>query len=118
MAKIVVTGKLFPEVLARLEAEAAHERIGPAGALPDPFLRVELENITRGGTQGATLSPSRVGDTKYLLAQPLPLPLLVLAYRFPAEGSLAASRTPARFRLMNTVLPFMGQGRPTSATAA
>jgi outer membrane protein TolC len=56
----------------RLEAEAARERIGPAGALPDPFLRVELENITRNGTQGATLSPSQVGDTKYLLAQPLP----------------------------------------------
>ena len=58
--------------MARLEAEAARERIGPAGALPDPFLRVELENITRNGTQGATLSPSQVGDTKYLLAQPLP----------------------------------------------
>lgn len=62
-----------PDVrMVRLEAEAAQERIGPAGALPDPFLRVELENLTRGGTQEATLSPSRVGDTKYLLAQPLP----------------------------------------------
>ncbi len=62
-----------PDVrMVRLEAEAARERIGPAGALPDPFLRVELENITRNGTQGATLSPSQVGDTKYLLAQPLP----------------------------------------------
>ena len=58
--------------MVRLEAEAARERIGPAGALPDPFLRVELENITRNGTQGATLSPANVGDTKYLLAQPLP----------------------------------------------
>lgn len=58
--------------MVRLEAEAARERIGPAGALPDPFLRVELENITRGGTQTATLSPANVGDTKYLLAQPLP----------------------------------------------
>ena len=58
--------------MVRLEAEAARERIGPAGALPDPFLRVELENITRNGTQDATLSPSQVGDTKYLLAQPLP----------------------------------------------
>jgi cobalt-zinc-cadmium efflux system outer membrane protein len=58
--------------MVRLEAEAARERIGPAGALPDPFLRVELENITRNGTQEASLSPSRVGDTKYLLAQPLP----------------------------------------------
>lgn len=56
----------------RLEAEAARERIVPAGALPDPVLRLELENITRNGSQGATLSPSRVGDTKYTLLQPLP----------------------------------------------
>ena len=62
-----------PDVrVLRLEAEAAQERIGPAGALPDPLLRIELENLTRNGTQEATLSPSRVGDTKYLLAQPLP----------------------------------------------
>jgi outer membrane protein TolC len=62
-----------PDVrMVRLEAEAARERIEPAGALPDPFLRVELENLTRSGTQEATISPSRVGDTKYLLAQPLP----------------------------------------------
>ena len=58
--------------MVRLEAEAAHERIAPAGALPDPMLRIELENITRNGTQGATLSPARVGDTKYTLLQPLP----------------------------------------------
>jgi len=58
--------------MVRLEAEAARERIDPAGALPDPFLRIELENITRNGTQEASLSPSRVGDAKYLLAQPLP----------------------------------------------
>jgi len=58
--------------MVRLEAEAAHERIGPAGALPDPLFRMELENITRNGEQNATLSPSRVGDTKYTLLQPLP----------------------------------------------
>src|SRR6185369_3472006 len=58
--------------MARLEAEAARERIQPAGALPDPVLRIELENITRNGSQGATLSPSQVGDTKYTLMQPLP----------------------------------------------
>jgi len=58
--------------MVRLEAEAARERIQPAGALPDPVLRIELENITRNGTQGATLSPSGVGDTKYTLMQPLP----------------------------------------------
>jgi outer membrane protein TolC len=62
-----------PDVrMVRLEAEAARERIQPAGALPDPVLRIELENITRNGSQGATLNPSQVGDTKYTLMQPLP----------------------------------------------
>ncbi len=58
--------------MARLEAEAASERIGPAGALPDPTLRMELENITKNGSQNANFSPNRVGDTKYTLLQPLP----------------------------------------------
>lgn len=58
--------------MSRLEAEAARERIQPAGALPDPILRIELENITRNGSQSATLSPAQVGDTKYTLLQPLP----------------------------------------------
>jgi outer membrane protein TolC len=58
--------------MVRLEAEAARERIQPAGALPDPVLRIELENITKNGSQSATLSPSGVGDTKYTLMQPLP----------------------------------------------
>jgi outer membrane protein TolC len=62
-----------PDVrMVRLEAEAARERIQPAGALPDPMLRIELENITRNGTQGATIFPSQVGDTKYTVQQPLP----------------------------------------------
>ena len=70
---LAVARESSPDIrMSRLEAEAARERIGPAGALPDPMLRIELENITRNGTQNATLSPSRVGDTKYLLAQPLP----------------------------------------------
>ncbi|TXT31266.1 MAG: Outer membrane efflux protein [Rhodocyclaceae bacterium] len=62
-----------PDVrMVRLEAEAARERIQPAGALPDPVLRIELENITRNGSQNATLDPTRTGDTKYTLMQPLP----------------------------------------------
>lgn len=62
-----------PDVrMVRLEAEAARERIQPAGALPDPVLRIELENITRKGSQNATLDPTRTGDTKYTLMQPLP----------------------------------------------
>ena len=55
-----------------LEAAAAAERIESVGALPDPVLRIELENITRSGRQNATLSPSQVGDTKYTFLQPLP----------------------------------------------
>ncbi|AXS80324.1 TolC family protein [Dechloromonas sp. HYN0024] len=58
--------------MVRLEAEAARERIAPAGALPDPVLRIELENVTRNGSQNATLDPTRTGDTKYTLMQPLP----------------------------------------------
>ncbi len=63
-----------PEYAAmRYEAEAASERIGPAGALPDPVLRTELQNITNYGTDGSTsILPSRVGSTKYTLMQALP----------------------------------------------
>jgi outer membrane protein TolC len=52
-----------PELaVMRLEAEAAAERIGPAGAFPDPMFRVELQEIDAG----------RVGATKYTVLQPLP----------------------------------------------
>ena len=62
-----------PEYAAmRHEIEAAQERILPAGALPDPRLRVELEDITMAGEQSPTLSPSRVGSTRYTLMQDLP----------------------------------------------
>jgi outer membrane protein, heavy metal efflux system len=56
----------------RHEANAAEERIGPAGALPDPKLRVELQDITMGGEQNPTLQPSRVGSTRYQLMQDVP----------------------------------------------
>lgn len=57
----------------RLEADAARERVYPAGALPDPVLRTELQNITNYGTEARpTLLPSRVGGTKYTLMQSLP----------------------------------------------
>jgi cobalt-zinc-cadmium efflux system outer membrane protein len=56
----------------RYEAEAAAERVTPAGALADPKLRTEFRDITRFGEQSATLSPSRVGSTRYLLMQDLP----------------------------------------------
>ena len=56
----------------RYEADAAGERIVPAGALPDPKLRIELQDITKMGEQNATLDPSRVGSTKYTVMQDLP----------------------------------------------
>lgn len=62
-----------PEYAAtRYEADAAGERVDPAGALPDPKLRVELQDITKAGEQNATLNPSRVGSTKYTVLQDLP----------------------------------------------
>jgi outer membrane protein, heavy metal efflux system len=56
----------------RHEAQAADERVAPAGALPDPKLRVELQDLTMGGEQNPTLQPNRVGSTKYTLMQDLP----------------------------------------------
>lgn len=56
----------------RHEADAAAERVAPAGALPDPRFRLELMDITRMGEQNPTLSPERVGSTKYTLIQELP----------------------------------------------
>lgn len=62
-----------PEFAAmRHEAEAAGERILPAGALPDPRLRIELRDITMGGEQSPTLSPNRTGSTLYQLMQDVP----------------------------------------------
>jgi outer membrane protein, heavy metal efflux system len=59
---------------ARLEADAAGQRAQPAGALPDPVLRVELENVNNyGNSAGFNLLPGKVGETKYTLMQQFPL---------------------------------------------
>ncbi len=42
----------------RYEADAAAERIVPAGALPDPRLRTELMDITKGGLRAQRLPPT------------------------------------------------------------
>lgn len=64
-----------PELRAmQQEAEAAAQRIGPAGALPDPVLRAELMNIgNNGNPAGPNLLPWKVGQTKYTLMQRFPL---------------------------------------------
>lgn len=56
----------------RYEAQAAAERVTPAGALPDPKLRVELMDITKTGEQNPTLLPNQVGSTRYTLMQDVP----------------------------------------------
>lgn len=63
-----------PELGAmRQEADAVAQRIAPAGALPDPVLRVELMNINNYGNDASpSLLPWRVGETKYTLMQTLP----------------------------------------------
>ncbi|MDO8958897.1 MAG: TolC family protein [Rhodocyclaceae bacterium] len=63
-----------PEFAAmRAEADAAAERVAPAGALPDPSFRVELRDFTNEMSGGSpNLLPSRVGSTKYTLTQTLP----------------------------------------------
>jgi outer membrane protein TolC len=62
-----------PELAAmRYEAQAAHERVVPAGALPDPRFRATLQDITRMGEQNPTLLPGRAGKTAYLWMQELP----------------------------------------------
>ncbi|BAN35664.1 outer membrane efflux protein [Sulfuricella denitrificans skB26] len=63
-----------PEFAAmRYEAEAAAERVYPAGALPDPTLRTELRDITNQGMDASpNLLPGRIGSTKYTLIQPVP----------------------------------------------
>ncbi len=70
-----------PEFAAmRLDAEAVSQRVEPAGALPDPMLRIELENINnytvdmnnQSSTTPASILPARVGETKYSVIQALP----------------------------------------------
>lgn len=62
-----------PELsMVEREAEAVAERVEPAGALADPKFRTELRDITKFGSQNATLSLNGVGSTRYLLMQDVP----------------------------------------------
>jgi outer membrane protein, heavy metal efflux system len=63
-----------PELRAmQYEAEAAAQRIGPAGALPDPMLNTELRDVTNEASGGNfNLLPARVGSTRYQFRQTFP----------------------------------------------
>jgi cobalt-zinc-cadmium efflux system outer membrane protein len=70
---LVIAKEANPEFASlRFEAQAAAERVTPAGALPDPRLRAELMDITKSGQQDAALWPTDVGSTRYTLTQDLP----------------------------------------------
>jgi outer membrane protein TolC len=56
----------------RHEAQAASERVTMAGALMDPKVRIEWMDVTKGGSQDATLWPGDTGSTKYTFMQDLP----------------------------------------------
>lgn len=64
-----------PDVAAmNYEIEAAENRIVPAGALPDPVLRVELMDFAGpAAPHGLSVLPNRVGGTKYTVMQNFPL---------------------------------------------
>ena len=86
-----------PEYAAMLrEAEAASARVIPAGNLPDPSFSIELRDITRDGTISPTLSPSRVGSTKYTFLQPIPWPGKRSLSRSAAEAGAEQSAQAAR----------------------
>ncbi|NLF53919.1 MAG: TolC family protein [Thauera phenolivorans] len=58
---------------ARAEASAAHERVAPAGALPDPRFELELMDATNTmNGRSSSLLPGQVGETRYRITQPLP----------------------------------------------
>src|SRR6185369_13788493 len=57
----------------RAEALAAHERIEPAGALPDPGFEIELMDFTNANEgRNTNLLPGQVGETRYRINQTLP----------------------------------------------
>jgi outer membrane protein TolC len=62
----------FDVAAMRQEAAAADQRIAPAAALPDPRIRIELQDITKEGAQNPTLLPNRAGSTRYQLTQEVP----------------------------------------------
>jgi len=86
-----------PEFAAMLrEADAAGARVTPAGNLPDPSFSIELRDITRDGQIDPTLSPSRVGSTKYTLRQMFPWPGKLDLARSAAEAAAEQSSLAAR----------------------
>lgn len=71
---LAIARERHPELRAmQYEADAAAQRIGPAGALPDPMLNMELRDVTNEMSGGNfNLSPANVGSTRYQFRQTFP----------------------------------------------
>ena len=81
-----------PELRAmQAEADAAAQRIGPAGALPDPVLRVELMNINNYGTDASPACRGRVARMGARLQASAPPAITTSAW--PLAIRLAARAT-------------------------
>ena len=79
----------------RLEAQAAAERASIAGNLADPQLRIELQDMTRGGTANPQFMPAQAGSTRYTVLQPLPFWGKRDLRREAAEAEAQAARASA-----------------------
>lgn len=68
------------------EAEAATQRLDAAGTLPNPMFGIELRDVTNTANNGDfSLSPARVGSTRYSFGQ-----------TFPPRGQRSAQRAAAQ----------------------
>jgi hypothetical protein len=98
-----------PELRAMaLEADAAQQRLGPAGALPDPMFGIELRDIP---VSDPTLSPALAGSTRYALRQMFPLGDKRGLRRGVAEAEVSAAearrRGVTRILVTHPELPFV-----------
>jgi outer membrane protein TolC len=55
---------------AALDSSAAEQQAAASGALPDPSVRIEWQDVDQPG--GVTLDPGRVSAVKYSVLQPIP----------------------------------------------
>jgi len=71
---LVIARDRHPELrVMQYEADAAAQRVAPAGALPDPMFQTELRDVTNEMAGGSfNLLPGRVGSTRYQIRQTFP----------------------------------------------
>lgn len=93
---LVIARQSNPELQAmRYDAQAAGQRVVPAGSLADPLFNMELRDVTNQASGGGTsLSPANVGSTRYQLRQSF----LPWGQRDAKRGAAQAAADEATFR--------------------